>query len=133
MTSTSKGVTTRQLRAMCTWWQKRLGLVDWDISVQFKTGAEMDGAQGSCEPIPRLRTAIIYVIRAEDYESGGGAYPQDVESTIVHELLHCYHHMTRMGSVAEMFEEQGVEATSKALVQLKRERAALISARTRVR
>lgn len=105
----------RALFKLCKEWQARLGLTDWEIDVAFRTIEEMEGNQGTCEPAPMLRTAVILIGRAEDYPGA------DIEATLVHELLHCYHHMGKRGSVAEMFEEQGVEATSKALVKLKRE------------
>lgn len=108
------GAKNRALLKLCKEWQARIGLTDWEIEVEFRTLEEMDGSQGTCEPIPSLRTALILIVRVEDYPHG------DIEATLVHELLHCYHHMAS-GSVAEMFEEQGVEATSKALVKLKRE------------
>jgi hypothetical protein len=109
-----------ELEKLCREWQARLYLRDWDISIAYLPEEKMDDAQGVCDPYPKLRRASIGILRLEDYPAE--AAPQDVEQTLVHELLHCYPHAARPGSVAEMFEEQGIEAAAKALVALKRAR-----------
>lgn len=110
----------KSLEKLCREWQKRLLLSDWEISVSYMSGDVLKGAQGICEPFAKLRRAHIGILLPADYPPD--AFPQDVEVSLVHELLHCYHHMARYGTVADLFEEQGVEAASRALVALKRRR-----------
>lgn len=109
-----------ELEKLCREWQVRLFLRDWEISVAYLPEDKMEEAQGVCDPYPKLRRASIGILRLEDYPTD--ATPQDVELTLVHELLHCYHHSSKPGSVADLFEEQGVESAAKALVALKRAR-----------
>ena len=109
-----------QLSDLCVEWQRRLGLADWRVSIRYVRGWEISGAEGRCSPEPSRRLALIAVLDPIDYNPAN-EWPQDVEVTVVHELLHCYHHAGERGSREDLLLEQGVEATARALVALRRE------------
>lgn len=112
-------MTPDALRLLCLRWQRVLGLSDWDVKVSYVRAYDMEG-QGRCSATPKLRKALIAILDPQDYDPAQH-WPQDVEQTLVHELLHLYFRAGDIGSVDELNTEQGVEATAKALVLLSRQ------------
>ena len=75
----------RQLR----FWQKRLGLDDWNLSVQIVRQKQLDREiWGSAEWDPDTKVGTINVLDPRDYNLKGGELKLDMECTIVHELVH---------------------------------------------
>jgi hypothetical protein len=70
-------------------WQKRLGLDDWNLSLQVVRQTEIDpNAWGSSHWDARAKTATIQVLDPRDYNLKGADLKLDMECTIVHELVH---------------------------------------------
>ena len=70
-------------------WQKRLGLDAWNISVRVVRQSEMDhNSWGTGEWDSAAKTGVISVLDPRDYNLRGGDLKLDMECTIVHELVH---------------------------------------------
>jgi len=70
-------------------WQKRLGMDDWNVSLQLVRQSEIDpNAWGSSHWDLRAKTATIQVLDPRDYNLKGSDLELDMECTIVHELVH---------------------------------------------
>jgi hypothetical protein len=70
-------------------WQKRLGLDDWNVSLEVVRQSAIDpNAWGSAHWDARARTATIQVLDPRDYNLKGADLRLDMECTIVHELVH---------------------------------------------
>lgn len=75
----------KQLRA----WQKRLGLENWNISVQVVRKTALDkNTWGNAEWDSDNRRGVINVLDPQDYNLKGTELKRDMECTIVHELVH---------------------------------------------
>jgi hypothetical protein len=75
----------RQLRT----WQKRLGLDDWDLSLQVVRKDALDrDTWGNAEWDSESKTGVISVLDPQDYNLKGSELKRDMECTIVHELVH---------------------------------------------
>lgn len=113
------------LRSLAKMWQKRLNLSDWDVVVNIARKDDMpEESQGACHYQAVKKQAIIQVIHPDDYE-GGGHWNQDMERTLVHELLHLHFaektpYAELSKDYLELVEERVIEATSQALVDLRR-------------
>ena len=66
-------------------WQKKLKLDGWHIKIRYKSCGEDAAAMVFCEPLER--TAIINV-HPQYYLKEGYRISWDLDSLIVHELLH---------------------------------------------
>lgn len=113
------------LERTCRFWQKKLRLADWRVTIKFVRAEEMgDEAQGKCHWNDQARTAAIWILHPDDYKPTN--YPndvqQDIEDTIVHELLHL--HLIAWDTddkpADERFMEQAIESITGALLTLKR-------------
>jgi hypothetical protein len=70
-------------------WQKRLGLEDWNFTVRVVRQTEIDrNAWGTAEWDPQDKTGVINVLDPRDYNLKGAELKLDMECTIVHELVH---------------------------------------------
>ncbi|MBZ5725629.1 MAG: hypothetical protein LAP87_11605 [Acidobacteriia bacterium] len=70
-------------------WQKRLGLEEWSLSLRVVRQSEIDRASwGNAEWDPEAKTGVISVLDPRDYNLKGGELKLDMECTIVHELVH---------------------------------------------
>jgi len=70
-------------------WQKRLGLEDWNLSLRVVRQSELDrDTWGAAEWDPDAKTGTISVLDPRDYNLKGGELKLDMECTIVHELVH---------------------------------------------
>jgi hypothetical protein len=75
----------RQLK----FWQKRLGLDDWHLTVRLVRQKDLDkNTWGNAEWDPDQKTGVISVLDPIDYNLTGGELRLDMECTIVHELVH---------------------------------------------
>jgi hypothetical protein len=116
--------TDADLQTLCAEWQKTLRLQDWDVKVRIvrRSQFRISDAQGECEWLLPKKTALIHIVDPIDYPPNS-VWEQDMERTLVHELLHC--HMAgfddfEYGSPKDVAVEQAVESIAKALVSLKR-------------
>ena len=118
-------MTQAELEALCTEWQKRLGLTEWKIEVRLRRHYKMEdhGSWGECTWNAVRRTARISVLDPTDADPDG-ILPYDPEETLVHELLHL-HAATFAGyidrdSYQYHFLEHAIDAITSALIDLKR-------------
>lgn len=123
----AKAISQRKLDAWKREWQKKLRLQDWRIKVRFspkailqeRTGVE--GAVGCCSHHEEAKAAEIDILRPEDWDAEFNKRQQDVEDTIVHELLHCHFAAFRGGERAtQLAIEQIIETVTEAILNEKR-------------
>lgn len=70
-------------------WQKRLNLQDWNISVVMSRSAELKPKTlGNIHWDLEKKTATIHVLDPADYRLPFKEMLQDMEFTVVHELIH---------------------------------------------
>ena len=70
-------------------WQRRLGLDEWNLSVRLVRQSELDpNTWGGAQWDPEVKTGTISVLDPRDYNLHGGELKLDMECTIVHELVH---------------------------------------------
>ena len=70
-------------------WQKRLGLEEWNLSLRVVRQSEIDrDSWGTAEWDPDAKTGLISVLDPRDYNLRGSDLKLDMECTIVHELVH---------------------------------------------
>ncbi len=75
----------RQMRS----WQKRLGLEDWNLTLKVvRQGSLEKHTWGNSEWDPDAKSGTIMVLDPRDYNVKGKDLNQDMECTIVHELVH---------------------------------------------
>lgn len=96
-------------------WIKHLKLRDWGIDIRLVNPPKGCDDAGLNYVTPTLRESTIIIYLHPDTTDF------DMEVTLVHELLHCYH--STMGldekSAAILSLEQGVEATAMLLVKMR--------------
>jgi hypothetical protein len=112
-----------ELQALCKEWQARLGLAHWEIAIRFGRRDEFsDGALANVIHQDRLETALVKILDPNDWPS---PFPQGIEQSIVHELLHVAHALCEPDGgyygTQEICYEQVIDRLAKALVALKRE------------
>ena len=107
-------------------WQKILRLQDWVITIQYAKHFDLNpDAQGQVGWNLFKKSAHIKVMDPGDYDPSW-PFPQDVQKTVVHELLHL--HMapfdeTKADSLGDKMLEQAIECISSALVDRDRRAA----------
>jgi hypothetical protein len=70
-------------------WQKRMGLDDWNFTVRVVRQSEIDAnSWGAAQWDPQTKSGTIDVLDPRDYNLKGGELRLDMECTIVHELVH---------------------------------------------
>ena len=70
-------------------WQKRLNLQDWNVTVALARATELKPKTlGNIHWDTDKKTAIIHVLDPADYTLPFEAMLQDMEFTVVHELIH---------------------------------------------
>uniref|UniRef100_Q01PR6 SprT-like domain-containing protein n=1 Tax=Solibacter usitatus (strain Ellin6076) TaxID=234267 RepID=Q01PR6_SOLUE len=107
------------------YWQHRLNLQDWDISIVVARASELKPRTlGNIHWDATKKTAIIRVLDPADYELSAAAMFDDMEFTVVHELIHL-----ELAPVLSEFsrneanrrdEEHAVNRMAEALLKLKR-------------
>jgi hypothetical protein len=113
-----------QLKAKCAEWQKILRLEDWTIFIEIHRARDLktENSQAEIEPFLLKRMAKIRILAPIDYEPTCWT-PQDMEVSLVHELLHIHLFQLfadRENESRQIAEEQAIEAISRALVGLYR-------------
>ncbi|BBN97495.1 hypothetical protein [Sporolactobacillus terrae] len=111
-------LTEEQLQEKLKYWQERLRLRDWDITAQIVPLSLMDDKShgGECAWLMQSKVARINILRDEDYQGFAALLPDDMEQTLVHELLHL-HFAPMDDDKYYMPIEQAIESISKALVE----------------
>lgn len=116
-------LTEEQLVEKCAEWQEILKLQEWQVAIS-KAHPHQFGLkenQGECSWVLKKKMALIKILHEDDYPDT--PFKQDMEVTLVHELLHLHYapfDETKSGSLEEIALEQSIHLISKALVSLKR-------------
>ena len=114
--------TQETLKSALAEWQKRLRLDAWDVRIGIHRERTFDGGGRSGEISYSIESgkAVIKLLDPVDYPDED--FPQDMEATLVHELLHLkFAAFTPQDDTLEhrLF-EQTVESMANLLVALKR-------------
>ena len=80
----------KQLNKALKKWKKILRLQEWDITAQISRAMHfnLEGVQGENRITLVSKQAMILLLDPIDYPDYS-SFPQDMEQTLVHELLHC--------------------------------------------
>ena len=109
---------------MLKWWQKELYLRDWDIEIHTALPHEMEqnSRLGEVDYSAAAKEACIRICTPNP--TLDDMVNQDIEFTIVHELLHLHHiasqRLIECGTAEDVMHEIAINMTAKALVNLKR-------------
>jgi len=115
-----------ELKQLCVEYQEILRLQDWRNKIRIMRGYEFDNedAEGQVKYTLSRKEALIYILDHVDYESTH-AFPQDMEVTLVHELIHL--HFAEVSDRCEKAEvditvplEQAIHCLAEAIVTLRR-------------
>lgn len=102
-------------------WQKRLHLEDWKIDVRIVRPDDLKPETlGNLKWNSSNRKAIIKVLNPLDYEMPAAEVPEDIEYTVVHELIHLQLSSLPRDATRKDIEEQVVNRIADALMLLER-------------
>lgn len=111
------------LIALLAKWKKILKLRDWDIRIKYARAYDLpEGKVGTSGWVARNASALIKILDPVDY-SPDSVWPQDVEGTVVHELLHLHFAAIDdliVGNLAGIVLEQAINRIENALTSLDR-------------
>lgn len=115
-----------ELQRYCLRWQVMLRLQQWRVKIRYARAREMttdmgDIAWGRCRINENHLKATVTVLHPDDYEDDEGR--EEIESTVVHELLHLLMNGVRREQKApdqagDVAEEQVINVTAGLLVDL---------------
>lgn len=113
-----------ELQVACAEWQKRLRLQDWVVQAKISRNRDVgDKSQGHCRWVIQKKMATILILDPLDYPEDT-MHPQDMEQTLVHELLHLHFAPfdDEVDTPKEVAIEQATDCIAYALVNLHREK-----------
>jgi hypothetical protein len=114
-------VTDTRLADWVRTWQKRLRLDDWNIEARFVRVSELKpDTLGNLKWNSVARQASIKILAPQDYDLPAGEIEEDVEYTVVHELVHLQLSALPRDLNRRDTEEQVVNRLADALMQLER-------------
>jgi hypothetical protein len=114
-------VNTEQVDRWTKLWQKRLDLNDWRIATLIVRHTELKPETlGNLHWDTGNHTATIRVLDPCDYELAPADVPEDIEYTILHELIHLQLSVLPRDVNARTVEERVVNKISDALFQLEK-------------
>lgn len=121
-------LTQPELEQLCRYWQERLKIQYWDIKIGIYRARDFvkQNCRAEVSWTKTNATAIIRILDPIDYDRD--LWPQDMEVSLVHELLHlrfCEADITGEGSLEETMFERAIDHMAIALVRLKREAGCL--------
>ena len=100
-------------------WQQRMDLKDWQIRVEVVRSDRLEPKTlGNIHWDTDLKSATICVLSPEDYKLPHDAMLNDMELTIVHELVHLELASLPRSVESRRVEEHAVNALSSALLKL---------------
>ena len=116
-----------ELEKVTAWWQKRLGLNDWDVHIRIAKESEMiqsddpKSKQVNGDFKLQLSTMKVYIriLDPADYDM---VEPQDMEFALVHELLHLhfYYFSPQLETLEHNCMERTINYLTSCLLELKR-------------
>ena len=104
------------LELLCNEWKNILGLTHWNIEVQIVHGDEINNNQGQNDYSFIDEQSLIRIKRPEDYY---GYFPQNMEKTLVHELLHLVLDTSFGDGEVDKYYGQAINRIANILVTLK--------------
>lgn len=114
--------TEDELKKLCAFWQNQLKLNNWRIAIgiERKTAFNNSQSTGEIDYVLPLGQAIIKVLDPLDYPNS--PFKQDMEITLVHELLHLYFapFAPLNNTLEHDFMENTIEQLANILVAMKR-------------
>jgi hypothetical protein len=120
--------TLDDLGALVALWQQRLELQDWHVEVTYARAWELTTQVGHCageiDYLVPARWACMRIRDPQDYVPTTWM-PEDIERTVVHELLHLHlgPFAAEDDSPADVAQHQMINALARALVALARGQA----------
>ena len=102
-------------------WQKRLNLEDWKISIVMSRAGDLrPGSQGNIRWDTDKKSAVIRVLRCAEYKAASAERLDDMEFTVVHELIHLEFASLPRSEASRRVEEHAVNRIAQALLLLDR-------------
>lgn len=111
--------TQSELEERLAYWQMRLRLQDWHIQIKIVRMSEMNGSIGRVLPLLEKKIASIRIADHADYPPDS-ITPNDMENTLVHELLHLHFYPLTKDKDFVLEEEQAIESIVSGLINLER-------------
>ncbi len=114
-------MTERELKTRLKYWQKILRLQDWDVSIRYNSAVDMaENNQGQIYLDCASRRAMINILQPNEYRTPIDKWKQDIDNTIIHELLHIITHFwtVESGSIDYILKEQAIDIVARSLVLL---------------
>jgi hypothetical protein len=109
----------RAIREKLVLWQRRLNLQDWTISVVMSHPADLRyRTLGNIHWNADKKIAVIRVLDASHYQMPFRATVQDMEFTVVHELIHLELASLPRSEASRSDEEYAINHLAGALLQL---------------
>lgn len=102
------------------YWQKRLGLSDWQIFLEVRRVLHQPDAAAEVDVTVTQQRAVIYLLAPEVYREMGFDDVQDPEFQILHELLHVklwFFQPSQEDRVAWVLFEQAINGLARALLE----------------
>jgi hypothetical protein len=110
-----KITTQKALEKATKYWQRVLRLQDWDIKISFSRPPNMpDDCYGISCVMPMYRRSTIKILHPK-YNTA--MVQNDLEATVIHELLHCHTHTIRMSRSS--YEEFVIQALAEGFIDAK--------------
>jgi hypothetical protein len=104
-------------------WQQRLKLEHWKIAIEMKHLSDFPPKTlGGIRWDKSKKTAVIWVLDASDYQLPYRQMLDDMELTIVHELVHLDLASLPRGQASRSSEELAVEGIAQAMLGLDRKK-----------
>ena len=104
-------------------WQQRLNLQDWKISIVMAHQSELKPKTlGNIHWESDRKTAVIRVLDASDYKMPFREMLDDMEFTVVHELIHLELSSLSRSDASRREEEHAVNQITDALLKLDRKK-----------
>jgi len=111
----------KYIREKLPFWQKRLALQDWKVSVFMVHPADLrQRTLGNIHWDPDKKTAVIHVMDAADYQTSFRDAVNDMEFTVVHELIHLEMVSLPRSEASHSEEEHVINHLADALLQFDR-------------
>ena len=103
-------------------WQSRMNLKDWNIKVELVRANKLEPKTlGSIHWDTDVKSATIAVLAPEDYKLAHDAMLDDMEVTIVHELVHLELASLPRSDASRRVEERAVNEIAAALLRLSKQ------------
>jgi len=115
-------LTVKDLKELCEEWKQVLGLENWQVVIKICRDDDINSS-GRCDWVLTTRQVSIKILDNIDWHKIVKGFPQDMEKTLVHELLHCVFAMIdnkEDGSYEEVLLHNNIDLLANALVGLKR-------------